>query len=154
MGLAWEPAFVLGAIVSPTDPVAASAIARRVGAPGRVITVVEGESLVNDSTALIAYKFAVAAALSGSFSLIDAGGRFVLNGSAGIAIGVAVGWLIAELRRRIDDPPTEITLSILTPYFAYLPAEAAGVSAVIAAVIAGIWLRRGAPPASLPATRL
>ena len=154
MGLAWEPAFVLGAIVSPTDPVAASAIARRVGAPGRVITVVEGESLVNDSTALIAYKFAVTAALTGSFSLVHAGGRFVLNVAAGIAIGIAVGWVIAQIRRRIEDAPTEITLSILTPYFAYLPAEAAGVSAVIAAVTAGIWLGWRSPQLISPATRL
>jgi monovalent cation/hydrogen antiporter len=154
MGLAWEPAFVLGAIVSPTDPVAASAIARRVGAPGRVITVVEGESLVNDSTALIAYKFAVTAALTGSFSLVNAGGRFVLNVAAGIAIGIAVGWVIAQIRRRIEDAPTEITLSILTPYFAYLPAEALGVSAVIAAVTSGIYLGWRSPQLIAPATRL
>jgi CPA1 family monovalent cation:H+ antiporter len=154
IGMAWEPAFVLGAIVSPTDPVAASAIARRVGAPGRVVTVVEGESLVNDSTALIAYKFAVAAALTGSFSLMHAAGRFALNVGAGIAIGVAVGWVVAEIRRRIEDSPTEITLSLLTPYFAYLPAEAAGVSAVIAAVTAGIWLGWRSPQLISPATRL
>jgi len=154
IGMAWEPAFVLGAIVSPTDPVAATAIGRRVGAPGRVITIIEGESLVNDSTALIAYKFAVAAAVTGSFSLLDATGRFLLNASAGIAIGVAVGWVVAHVRRRIEDPPTEITLSILTPFFAYLPAEAAGVSAVLAAVTAGIWLGWRSPQLISPTTRL
>ena len=76
-GMSWQAAFVLGAVVSPTDPVAASAIASRVGAPRRYVTIVEGESLVNDATALVAYKFAVAAVVSGSFSLAEAGGRFV-----------------------------------------------------------------------------
>jgi Na+/H+ antiporter len=153
-GLSWATAFVLGAVVSPTDPVAATAIGRRVGAPPRVITVVEGESLVNDSTALIAYKFAVAAAVSGSFSLAEAGGRFVLNAVVGIAIGIAVGWLVAQIRIRIEDPPTEITLSILTPYFAYLPAEAIGVSAVLAAVTAGIWLGWRSPRIISASTRI
>src|SRR3954451_20749543 len=134
VGLSWEAAFVLGAVVSPTDPVAATAIGRRVGAPRRVITVVEGESLVNDSTALIAYKFAVAAAVTGSFSLVEAGGRFVLNAAAGVAIGIASGWAAAEVPHRIEAPPTEITLSLLTPSFASLPAEAFAVSAVLAAV--------------------
>jgi Na+/H+ antiporter len=154
IGLSWETAFVLGAVVSPTDPVAATAIGRRVGAPRRVITVVEGESLVNDSTALIAYKFAVAAAVSGSFSVAAAGGRFVLNAVVGIAIGIAVGWLIAQIRTRIEDPPTEITLSIVTPYFAYLPAEALGVSAVLAAVTAGIWLGWRSPRIISASTRI
>ena len=75
MGLSWEVAFVLGAVVSPTDPVAATAIGRRVGAPARVITIVEGESLVNDSTALVAYKYAIAAAVSGGFHFLSAAGR-------------------------------------------------------------------------------
>ncbi|TMM05291.1 MAG: Na+/H+ antiporter [Actinobacteria bacterium] len=153
-GMAWEPAFVLGAVVSPTDPVAATAIARRVGAPRRVISVVEGESLVNDSTALIAYKFAVAAALSGSFSAAEAGGRFLLNAVVGVGIGIAVGYVVAAVRARIEDPPTEITLSIATPYFAYLPADALGVSAVLAAVTAGIWLGWRSPRLISPSTRI
>jgi monovalent cation/hydrogen antiporter len=154
IGLSWETAFVLGAVVSPTDPVAATAIGRRVGAPSRVLTIVEGESLVNDASALIAYKFAVAAAVSGSFSLLDAGGRFLLNAVVGIAIGIAVGWLIVQVRTRIEDPPTEITLSVMTPYFAYLPAEAAGVSAVLAAVTAGIWLGWRSPRVINAPTRI
>jgi len=154
IGMSWEAAFVLGAVVSPTDPVAATAIGRRVGAPARVLTVVEGESLVNDSTALIAYKFAVAAALTGSFSLLDAGGRFLLNAAAGVAIGIAVGWVMSLIRARVDDPPTEITLSLATPYFAYLPAEALDVSAVLAAVTAGIWLGWQSPRLIAPATRI
>jgi monovalent cation/hydrogen antiporter len=153
-GMSWEAAFVLGAVVSPTDPVAASAIASRLGAPRRFVTIVEGESLINDSTALIAYKFAVAAAVSGSFSLAEAGGRFLLNGVVGIAIGLAVGWLVAQVRRAIDDAPTEIAISLVTPYFAYLPAEALGVSSVLAAVTTGIFLGWRSPQLITPSTRI
>jgi CPA1 family monovalent cation:H+ antiporter len=154
IGMSWEAAFVLGAVVSPTDPVAATAIANRVGAPRRVITIVEGESLVNDATALIAYKFAVTAAVTGSFSLAEASGRFVLNAAVGVAIGIAVGFIVARVRIKIDDPPTEITLSLMTPYFAYLPAEALDVSAVVAVVTAGIWLGWRSPQLVTPGTRL
>jgi Na+/H+ antiporter len=153
-GMAWEPAFVLGAIVSPTDPVAATSIGRRVGAPRRVITIVEGESLVNDSTALIAYKFGVAAAVTGSFSLFEATGRFFLDATVGVAIGLLVGYLVALIRFRIDDPPTEIAISLLTPFFAYLPAEALGVSAVLAAVTTGIFLGWNSPRLIRPSTRI
>jgi CPA1 family monovalent cation:H+ antiporter len=153
-GMSWEAAFVLGAVVSPTDPVAASAIASRVGAPHRFVTIVEGESLVNDATALVAYKFAVAAAVSGSFSLAGAGGRFVLDAVVGVAIGLAVGHLVAQLRRRLDDAPTEISISLITPYLAYLPAEQLGVSAVLAAVSAGIYLGWRSPALITPATRI
>jgi CPA1 family monovalent cation:H+ antiporter len=153
-GLSWEAAFVLGAVLSPTDAVAASAIAGQVGAPRRFVTIIEGESLVNDSTALIAYKFAIGAALTGSFSLLDAAGTLAVNAVAGVAIGYAVGRIVAEARRRIDDAPTEITISLMTPYFAYLPAEAAGVSAVLAAVTAGIVLGWRSPELITPATRI
>lgn len=153
-GLTWAAAFTLGAILSPTDPVAATAIAGRLGAPRRFITVVEGESLVNDASALIAYRFGIAAVLTGSFSALDALGTFAVNAAAGVAIGVAVGMVIVPLRRAIDDPPTEITISLLTPYFAYLPAEALGVSAVLSAVVAGIWLGWRSPELITPATRI
>jgi CPA1 family monovalent cation:H+ antiporter len=153
-GLSWEAAFVLGAVVSPTDPVAATAIASRVGAPRRYVTIVEGESLVNDATALVAYKFAVAATVTGSFSLAEGGGRFVLNAIAGVAIGIAIGYVIAELRKALDDAPTEITISLITPYFAYLPAEALGVSAVLAAVTTGIYLGWRSPELITPAMRI
>jgi Na+/H+ antiporter len=153
-GMSWEAAFVLGAIVSPTDPVAATAIASRLGAPRRFLTIIEGESLVNDSTALVAYKFAIAAAVSGSFSLAEAGGRFVLNAVVGIALGLAVGWIVAQVRRAIDDTPTEIAISLVTPYFAYLPAEALGVSSVLAAVTTGIFLGWRSPQLITPATRI
>jgi monovalent cation/hydrogen antiporter len=153
-GMSWEAAFVLGAVVSPTDPVAASSIAARAGAPRRYVTIVEGESLVNDATALVAYKFAVAAVVTGSFSLAEAGGRFVLNAIVGVAIGIAIGFIVAKLRKTVDDAPTEITISLVTPYFAYLPAEALGVSAVLAAVTTGIYLGWRSPELITPATRI
>jgi CPA1 family monovalent cation:H+ antiporter len=153
-GLNWAAAFTLGAVLSPTDPVAATAIAGRVGAPRRFVSIVEGESLVNDATALIAYRFAIAATLSGTFSLSDAIGTFVVSAIGGVAIGLAIGVVITEIRRRIDDAQTEITISLLTPYFAYLPAEAAGVSAVLAAVTAGIYLGWNSPALITPMTRI
>jgi Na+/H+ antiporter len=136
--LSWPAAFALGAVVSPTDPIAATAIMRRLGAPRRIVTLVEGESLVNDATALVAYRVAVAAAVGGSFSLGEAALDFVLSAAGGAVVGLAVGWLIAEVRRRIDDPPIEITISLLTGYAAYVPAEQLGASGVLAAVVAGL----------------
>jgi monovalent cation/hydrogen antiporter len=152
--MTWPAAFVLGAIVSPTDPVAAVEILTRVRAPRRLVTITEGESLVNDATGLIAYKFAVAAAVTGAFSLPDAIGEFVVSSVAGVGIGLAVGWSIAWLRRRLDDAPTEIAISLLTPYVAYLPAEAIGVSAVLAAVTSGLYLGWRSPELVTPSTRI
>ncbi|HKP18781.1 MAG TPA: Na+/H+ antiporter [Gaiellaceae bacterium] len=152
--LDWPSAFVLGAILSPTDPAAATALAQRVGLPRRVTALVEGESLVNDGTALVAYKFAVAAVVSGSFSLPDAAGRFVLNVAGGIAVGLAAGYLVRQVRRRLDNPPVEITISILSGYFAYLPAQAAGVSGVLAAVTIGIYMGWHTPELTSVQTRL
>ena len=153
-GLGWPTAFVLGAIVSPTDPTAATAIAQRVGLPRRLIALVEGESLVNDGTALVAYRFAVAAVVTGSFSLATASGRFVLNIAGGIVVGLAVGYVIREVRRRLDNPPVEITISILSGYFAYLPAEALGVSGVLSAVTVGIFMGWHTPELTTAQTRL
>jgi CPA1 family monovalent cation:H+ antiporter len=138
--LSWEEAFVLGAVLGPTDPVAATAIAGRVGAPQRIVTILEGESLINDATALIAFKFAVAAATAGTFSLVGAAGEFVLSVVGGVLIGLAIAWAVAQIRSRIDDVPTEAVLSLVTAYFAYLPADAVGASGVVAAVTAGIYL--------------
>jgi Na+/H+ antiporter len=158
-GLSWGAAFALGAIVAPTDPVAATAIARRMNVPRRVVTVLEGESLVNDGTALVCYRVAVAAAVGGTFSLFDAGLEFVLGAAGGIAVGVAVGWAICQIRRRLDDVPVEITISLLSGYAAYLPAEALhpfGVhfSGVLAAVTTGIVVGWQAPRISTPQMRL
>jgi monovalent cation/hydrogen antiporter len=152
--LGWQGAFVLGAIVSPTDPTAATTIAERLGLPRRIVALIEGESLVNDGTALVAYKFAVAAVVTGTFSLADATGSFVENVVGGIAIGLAVGYLIRQLRRRLDDPPLEITISLLSGYFAYLPAQAAGFSGVLAAVTVGIYMGWHTPELTTAQTRL
>jgi monovalent cation/hydrogen antiporter len=152
-GLSWPAAFALGAIVSPTDPLAATAIGRRLGAPRRLITMLEGESLVNDATALVAYRFAVAA-VGGGFVLWQAGLRFVVGAAGGVAVGLLAGWLVAELRRRLDDPVVEIVVSIITGYVAYLPAELLGVSGVLAAVTAGLYVGWRAPELASPSTRL
>jgi monovalent cation/hydrogen antiporter len=154
IGLEWQVAFVLGAIVSPTDAVAPATILRRLGVPRRVVTIVEGENLTNDWTALVTYKFAVAAVVTGSFSLVEAGPEFVLTGVGGVAIGVAGGLLIAAVRKRLDDPPTEITISLLTPYAVYLPAEELGLSGVIAAVTVGVVLGWRASELTTHTTRL
>ena len=153
-GLPWAAAFALGAIVSPTDPLAATAIARRLGAPRPLVTLLEGESLVNDATALVAYRIAVAVAIGGSFVVWEAGLRFVAGVTGGLAIGLVVGWLVAEVRRRLEDPPVEIVLSVVTGYAAYLPAERLGVSAVVAAVTAGLYVGWRAPELASPGTRL
>jgi CPA1 family monovalent cation:H+ antiporter len=153
-GLPWAAAFTLGAIVSPTDPLAATAIARRLGVPRRLVTVLEGESLVNDATALVAYRLAVGAVVAGSFTLWEAGLQFVGRGIGGVAIGLAVGLLVAEARRRIEDPPVEIVLSVVTGYAAYLPAELLGASGVLAAVTAGLYVGWRAPVLASPGTRL
>jgi CPA1 family monovalent cation:H+ antiporter len=153
-GLTWPAAFVLGAIVSPTDPIAATSIAHRLGVPRRLITIIEGESLVNDATALVFYRAAVAATATGVFSLWEAGGRLVLNAAAGIAIGLAVGYVVRRVRRVLNDAPTEITVALLTPFVAYLPAEALGVSAVLAAVTVGLYMGWYTPELTTPEVRL
>jgi Na+/H+ antiporter len=154
IGFDWPTSFVLGAIVSPTDPVAATAIARRLGVPGRIVTILEGESLINDATALVAYKFAVAAVVTGSFSLSDAVADFIVNVAGGVAIGIAVGAVVAAIRRRLDNPPVEVTIALFTAYFAYLPAEELGVSGVVAAVTVGIYMGRLTSKLTSPTTRI
>jgi len=153
-GLSWPVCFVLGAIVAPTDAVAATAIASRLGLPRRLVAIIEGESLINDATALVAYGFAVTAVTSGTFSFWHASWRFVVNVLGGIAIGLAAGFVIRQVRRRIDHSPTEIAIALLSGYFAYLPAEAAGVSAVLAAVTVGVYVGWYTPELTTPQTRL
>lgn len=154
LGLPWPVAFVLGAIVSPTDAVAATAIASRFGIPRRIVTVIEGESLINDATALVVYRFAVAAVVASAFSLPEALLRFAVNAAGGVAIGLAVGWVVANVRKRIENPPVENSISLFTSYFAYLPADALGVSGILAAVTVGIYMGWRAPEVASPATRL
>src|SRR6516165_5877311 len=142
VGLPWAVAFVLGAVVSPTDAVAASATARSVGLPRRLMTLLEGESMVNDATGLVVYRFAVAAVVAGSFSLAQASLQFVLVSVGGLLVGLVVGWPLAWLHRHLDDAPIEIAITLLTPFAAYLLAEAIDVSGVLAVMAAGLFLSR------------
>jgi monovalent cation/hydrogen antiporter len=153
-GLSWGSAFVLGAIVSPTDPLAATSIARRFGVPRKLVTIVEGESLVNDGTGLVLFRVAVAAVVTGSFSAYYTGGLFVVSAGGGIAVGLVVGWLVRQVRRRLDNPPAEITISLLTGYVAFFSAELIGVSAVLSAVSAGIYLGWHTPELTTAQVRL
>jgi Na+/H+ antiporter len=140
IGMPWAVAFVLGAILSPTDPVAAEAVFRRLGVPGRVGTVVGGESLVNDGTGLVAYRVAVAAVVTGTFSAWEAGLEFLLVGGGGIIIGLILAWIILPLWARVREPSIFIALSLLTPYAAYVLAEEVlHVSGILAVVSYGLY---------------
>jgi Na+/H+ antiporter len=138
--LPWAAALALGAIVSPPDAIAATAVIRRLGVPHRIQSILEGESLVNDATALVALQFAIAAVMTGSFSLSHAALRFVWAAAGGIGFGLLVGFVMRSVQRRLDDPPVQITLSLITPFLAYLPAERLHASGVLATVAAGIYL--------------
>jgi CPA1 family monovalent cation:H+ antiporter len=153
-GLPWAVAFGLGAVVSPTDPLAGAAIMRRLAVPRRLANAVENEGLFNDASALVAYKVAVGVAVGGSFSLAGTGGRFVAAAAGGVGIGLAVGWLIAHIRRRVADPQVSITISLLSGYAAFIPADSAGASGVLAAVTAGIYMGVKGPSIIPPRTRL
>jgi CPA1 family monovalent cation:H+ antiporter len=153
-GLTWSTGFVLGAIVSPPDAVAATAITQRLNVPRRVVTVLEGESLINDATGLVAYRFAVAAVVTGLFSFWEASLRFFLIGIGGVLVGLAIGWLVVWIHRQIDDSLVEITTSILMSFVSYLLAERLGVSGVLAAVTIGIYHRHYSPEVLSPTTRI
>jgi monovalent cation/hydrogen antiporter len=153
-GLPWSAAFVLGAVVAPTDPIASTAIMRRLGVPRRLVSVVESESLVNDGTALVLYRVAVVAAVSGTFSVWEASLRFVWSVVGGIAIGLVVGFLTAEVRKRIENPPVEVTIALMTGYLAFIPANAASASGVLAVVTAGVYLGWRTPELTSVQTRL
>ena len=142
-GMTWPLAVALGAIVSPPDAVAATAIAQRLAVPRRIISILEGESLLNDGTALTIYRAAVGAvAAAAAVSVLGSLASFVFVALGGILIGLVVGWITVWVRTRIEDTPVEVTISLLTPYAAYLPAEALGVSGVLAAVTAGLFIGR------------
>jgi monovalent cation/hydrogen antiporter len=173
IGLPWPAAFVLGAIVSPTDAIAATTVAQRLGVPRRIVTVLEGESLVNDATGIVAYRVAVAAVVTGAFSIWEAGLQFVLGAAGGVAAGFAVGWLVVWARRHLsEDPSVQNIVSLLTPFVAYLAAEELphslwevlrelyGVpgdlhfSGVLAVVTTGLFLGRKGPYITSSGTRL
>jgi CPA1 family monovalent cation:H+ antiporter len=172
-GLPWAAAFVLGAIVSPTDAIAATTVAQRLGVPRRIVTILEGESLVNDATGIVAYRLAVAAVVTGAFSVWEAGLQFVVGAAGGIAVGFAVGWLVVWARRHLsEDPSIQNIVSLLTPFVAYLAAEELphslwellhqllGVpgdlyfSGVLAVVTTGLYLGRKGPYIISSGTRL
>src|SRR5438874_205599 len=152
--MSWSAAFVLGAIVSPTDPIAATAIMRRLGVPRRVVTIVEGESLVNDGTALVLYRVAIAAAVSGAFSFWNATWHFLWAAVGGVGVGLVVGFLVAAVRRRLDNPPVEVTIALMTGYLAFIPANALDASGVLAVVTAGVYLGWRTPELTSVQTRL
>jgi monovalent cation/hydrogen antiporter len=173
VGLPWGAAFVLGAIVSPTDAIAATSVAQRLGVPRRIVTILEGESLVNDATGIVAYRVAVAAVVTGAFSVWEAGLQFVVGAAGGVAAGFAVGWLVVWARRHLsEDPSIQNTISLLTPFVAYLAAEELphslwgllhdlfGVpgdlyfSGVLAVVTTGLYLGRKGPYIISSGTRL
>ena len=168
-GLQWASAFVLGAIVSPTDAIAATAIAQRLGVPRRIVTVLEGESLLNDATGIVAYRIAAGVAAGAAFSLWGAGLQFVVGSVGGIAVGLAAGWVVVRGFALLDDTPVEIVVSLLAPFAAYLTAEELPhlvwhellgfrgepfFSGVLAAVAAGLYVGRSSPTILSPTSRL
>ncbi len=154
LGWQWGVAFLLGAIVAPPDVVAPLAIARRLGLPRRILVVLEGEGLANDATALILYRFAVAAVSTGAFSLGQAAGTFALIVAGELVWGIAVGWLALRLRQWARNPRAEITLSLMTPYLAYWIPEHLGGSGVLATVAAGLYVSWNGPLLISASTRL
>lgn len=153
-GMEWPVAFVLGAIVSPPDAVAATAVMQRLRVPQRLVTVLEGESLVNDATGLVAFQLALAAVVSGGFSAPQAIARFAVVALGGVAFGLVVGWVVAKVHRRLDDYLIETVISVITAYVAYIPAEHLGVSGVLSTVAAGGFLGWRNPQLFSPLTRL
>lgn len=153
-GVPLASAFVLGAILSPTDTVAPAAVISRLGLPRRMRVLLEGESLVNDAIALVAYSLAVAAATSGRYSIPHSLLRFVEVSTGGMAIGVAVGWAVGIIRRHVHDAGTALTISLVTPYVAFIPASEAHLSGVLATAAAGVYLGAQAQGLFQPAVRL
>ncbi|HEV2390967.1 MAG TPA: Na+/H+ antiporter [Verrucomicrobiae bacterium] len=137
-GLPLAAGFVFGAIISPPDAVAALSVTQHLRVPRRIVVILEGESLVNDATSFISFRFAVAAVMTGSFSLAEATTRFLIAAAGGICVGLATGWLATQVQRRLDDPPVQTMFSLLTPYVAYFAGERLHVSGILAVVIAGM----------------
>jgi CPA1 family monovalent cation:H+ antiporter len=150
----WAVAVALGAIVSPPDAVAAAAIVSRLPVPRRVVVILEGESLVNDASALILYRSAVAAAVTGTFSWGESVVRFFLDAGVGVLIGILVAWLALKVLRWSRDAMAETLLTLAAPYVAWLAAESLHVSAVLACVAGGLYLRRHFSSAVAPLSRL
>src|SRR5689334_21923988 len=141
-GLPWAVALALGAIVAPPEEIAATAVIARLPVPRRIVTILEGESLLNEATALTIYGLAIAVAVGGSVRPSSGALAFGAALVGGTAFGLAVAFVVGQVRQRIEDTPVEITISLLTPYAAFLPAQQLGVSGVIATVVAGLYLGR------------
>jgi CPA1 family monovalent cation:H+ antiporter len=151
----WPAAFALGAIVSPPDPVAVLSVMRSLRVPRAIESILEGEGLLNDATALVSYRMAVAAAVTGVFSPWRAGGQFLLAAIGGIVVGLLVGVIVIRLHRLTRSVAVaENTVSLLTPFAAYLPAELVGASGVVAVVAAAMYVSRKVQTVGGPATRL
>src|SRR5882724_9821635 len=144
-GLPLAVGFVFGAIISPPDAVAALSVTQHMRVPRKIVSILEGESLANDATSFISFRFAVAAVMTGSFSLAEASTRFLFVAAGGICVGLAVGWLATQVQRRLDDPPVQTMFSLLTPYVAYFAGERLHVSGILAVVIAGMYYGWRAP---------
>jgi Na+/H+ antiporter len=145
IGLPLAVGFVFGAIISPPDAVAALAVTQNLRVPRKIIVILEGESLVNDATSFISFRFAVAAVMTGTFSLAQASLQFLFVAAGGICVGLAIGWLVVQLQKRLDDPPVQTLFSLLTPYVAYFSGENLHISGILAVVIAGIFYGWRAP---------
>lgn len=152
-GLPWAVAVALGAIVSPPDAVAAETILKRLPIPRRIVVILEGESLVNDASALVLYRTAVLAAVTGYFSLGESITRFFIDGTVGILVGLAVGWLLVWASRLTRDSLGVVVLSLIGPYLAWVAAESLHVSAVLACVAGGLYLRQHFSSVVSPASR-
>ena len=154
-GFDWRLGLVLGAIVAPTDAIAATSIARRIGLSGWIVDVLEGESLVNDASGLLALEFAIGILVHQRMPTLS-GGLLTLAWltAGGIAIGLAIGWFVDHIERRIDDAPIEVTISVLVPYATYLAAQSVHASGVLAVVSCGLFLSRRSDSFFSPAVRL
>jgi CPA1 family monovalent cation:H+ antiporter len=154
LGIPWAAAFVLGAVLGPTDPVSAAAVLDRLGVTGRAKTILQGESLINDASGLTVYRIALAAVAGTAGSVVDVSFDLVKIVVGGVAIGFAAGWLFAHLRRLVTDPSLDVALSVLTPFVAYVPAEKLHVSGVLATVVAGLYVGTRSLDIIEPGTRL
>ncbi|MGI8548552.1 MAG: cation:proton antiporter [Gemmatimonadaceae bacterium] len=154
IGLPWAAAFVLGAIVAPPDPVAATTVGSKSGLAHRLVIILEGEGMVNDAIAIVAYRLAVVAAVTGGFTWTGAGLAVLWEAPAGVAVGLAAGYAVAPLRRRLDHVTLEAGISLFLPYVTYEIADRIGASAVLAVVTLGFILQRQETTASTAAVRL
>ena len=154
VGLGWAAAVILGAILAPPDPVAATAVAGKTGLSHRLVVILEGEGLVNDAVAIVAYGIALEALTTGEFSAAHAVLALLKEAPIGVVIGLVAGWLAGALRQRVDSVPLEVSVSLATPYLAYHLADRFGGSAVLAVVALGLMLRSSSARVSSPVARL